>query len=177
MLARLVTGRLCDINGFHPRVFFHLGIALSGLSTLLLPLVTSYPLLFLYSVVYGVSDGMMCCGVMVLILSCLPQSEAPAGFGLFQCVVSLAYAGGPPLGGKFISFLLSSGADWSLALLCVSLLCRSRTFTSVFPLTAFLLLFFFNRPFAGPGHVTYLPLNLRPGTFRVPEMKRAGKTK
>ena len=26
-------------------------------------------------------------------------------------------------------------------------------------------LLFINRPFAGPGHVTYPPLNLRPGTF------------
>ena len=38
-----------------------------------------------------------------------------------------------------------------------------------------------NRPFAGPGHVTSplppSPLNLRPGTFWVPEMKRAGKHK
>ena len=32
-----------------------------------------------------------------------------------------------------------------------------------------------NRPFAGPGHVTYSPLNLKPGTLRVPEMKRSGK--
>ena len=31
-------------------------------------------------------------------------------------------------------------------------------------------------PFAGPGHVTYPPLHLRPGTLRIPEMKRAGKT-
>ena len=33
------------------------------------------------------------------------------------------------------------------------------------------------RPFAGPGHMTYLypPLNLRIGTLWVPETKRAGK--
>ena len=34
-----------------------------------------------------------------------------------------------------------------------------------------------NRPFAGPGHMTYPPLDLRPGTLWVPDMKRAGKTK
>ena len=34
-----------------------------------------------------------------------------------------------------------------------------------------------NGPFAGPGHVTYPPLKLRPGTLWVLEMKRAGKDK
>ena len=34
-----------------------------------------------------------------------------------------------------------------------------------------------DRPFAGPGHVTYPPLKFRPSTFWVPEMKRAGKNK
>ena len=31
-----------------------------------------------------------------------------------------------------------------------------------------------SRPFAGPGHVTYPPLNLRPGTLWIPDMERAG---
>ena len=34
-----------------------------------------------------------------------------------------------------------------------------------------------NRPFAGPGHVTYPPFNLRAGTLWVPEIKRAGNNK
>ena len=34
-----------------------------------------------------------------------------------------------------------------------------------------------NWPFAGPGHVTYPLLNLRPGTLWVSEMKRVGKNK
>ena len=37
----------------------------------------------------------------------------------------------------------------------------------------------FNGPFSGPDHVTYSPLNVRPGTNFyqkfLPEMKRAGK--
>ena len=32
-----------------------------------------------------------------------------------------------------------------------------------------------NRLLAGPGHMTYPPIHLRPGTLRVPEMKIAGK--
>ena len=34
-----------------------------------------------------------------------------------------------------------------------------------------------NKPFSGPGHVTYPPLNFRLSTFWVPEMKRAGQNK
>ena len=85
-------------------MFFLGGMALSGVSTLLLPQMTSYSSLLVYSALHGLANGSMTSGLIITILACLrDHEEGPFGFGLFQALLCIGYAGGPPLVGKCFS--------------------------------------------------------------------------
>ena len=99
-VARLVTGRLCDFEWFIPRTFLHAGLALDAICSLLLTKISTYSLLLLLSLVYGISDGLMACGNILHTMSCLHGTQIPLGFGIAEAVIALAFAGGPPLGGE-----------------------------------------------------------------------------
>ena len=98
-ICRLLVGRLGDVYSFLVPVFLKAGMIVAGISTMLLPLATSYTSLVLYMLVFGVADGCICISSNVLIIALLPVKNKAQGFGIFHFVISISIAFGPPLAG------------------------------------------------------------------------------
>ena len=84
----------------NPLHIVQLAMAVSGISTLLMPLAPSYGWLVLYSIMYGLADGGMGCATFVIPAKMLSEEERAMGFAILQVVTCITYAGGSPLAGK-----------------------------------------------------------------------------
>ena len=98
--GRVFVGRLDDIKRSFIPIIFLIGLNIAGLSTLMLPLATSYTSLVMYMVVFGVADSCIITNCNLLILTSIPDRNKAQGFGMFHFVIAIALALGPPLGGN-----------------------------------------------------------------------------
>ena len=101
--ARLLTGRLCDIKFINIRFVNQLGIAITGVATLLLPLARDYISVAFYTVVFGFADGVFITSQNVILLDIVGPDRRAAAFGFGTMLCSLALACGPPLAGEYIT--------------------------------------------------------------------------
>ena len=99
-LVRVLAGRFFDISRTNPLYALQLAMAVSGISTLLMPLAPSYGWLVLYSIMYGLADGGMGCATFVIPAKLLSEEERAMGMAIFQTVTYTSCAGGSPLAGK-----------------------------------------------------------------------------
>ena len=100
-VGRVLVGRVDDIKRFFVPMLFLSGLIIGGISTLVLPLATSYTSLVVYMVVLGVADSCIGTNINLLILSSLSDRNKTQGFGMHHFVVAIGVALGPPLGGMY----------------------------------------------------------------------------
>lgn len=105
--SAFLIGRLCDVKWINIRYVNQLGILVSGISTLLLPLAKNYLSVAFYAVVFGFSDGAFITTQNVILLNIVGPKRRAAAFGFGCMLCSLALAAGPPLTG-FIADQLAS---------------------------------------------------------------------
>ena len=98
--SAFLIGRLCDVKWINIRYVNQLGILVSGISTLLLPLAKNYLFVAFYAVVFGFSDGAFITTQNVILLNIVGPKRRAAAFGFGCMLCSLALAAGPPLTGK-----------------------------------------------------------------------------
>ena len=100
-VGRVLVGRVDDIikKRFFIPTLFLIGLIMAGISTLILPLATSYTSLVMYMVVFGVADACIITNGNLLILASLSDRNRAQGFGMYHFVIAIALAFGPPLGG------------------------------------------------------------------------------
>ena len=100
-VGRVLVGRVDDIKRFFVPMLFLSGLIIGGISTLMLPLATSYTSLVVYMVVFGVSDSCIGTNGNLLILASLSDRNKAQGFGMHHFVIAIGIALGPPLGGMY----------------------------------------------------------------------------
>ena len=98
--SAFLIGRLCDVKWINIRYVNQLGILVSGISTLLLPLAKNYLFVAFYAVVFGFSDGAFITTQNVILLNIVGPKRRAAAFGFGCMLCSLALAAGPPFTGK-----------------------------------------------------------------------------
>ena len=84
----------------NPRYPLQVAIAVSGISTLLMPFAMTYGWLILYSVVLGLADGGMGSSCFVVPVKLLARDERAIGFGIVALMTCIGFSAGPPLGGE-----------------------------------------------------------------------------
>ena len=100
-VGRVLVGRVGDIKRFFIPTLFLIGLIIAGISTLILPLATSYTSLVVYMVVFGVANSCNVTNGNLLILASLSNRNKAQGFGMHHFVIAIAVALGPPLGGMY----------------------------------------------------------------------------
>ena len=100
-VGRVLVGRVGDIKRSFIPTLFLIGLIMAGISTLMLPLATSYTSLVVYMVVFGVANSCNVTNGNLLILASLSNRNKAQGFGMHHFVIAIAVALGPPLGGMY----------------------------------------------------------------------------
>ena len=101
LVSRLLTGRLCDTGWIPPLRVFQCGAVLFATADLLLPFATTFTSLMVYSVSFGIFEGLYASPMFCLIM----KSYAGMGIGWFNSVQGIAVFVGPVLAGKIIRTL------------------------------------------------------------------------
>ena len=80
-----------------------LSIAVLGVMFLLLPVLSSYRLLVIFSLLFGVGDGLLVTGTNVSALKCFKDPvKKTSGYGTLMLFASVAFGVGPPLSGMLL---------------------------------------------------------------------------
>ncbi|KAL9985071.1 hypothetical protein ACROYT_G007432 [Oculina patagonica] len=98
-VARITTGRLCDVKWINTTFIYQFGDLLSGFATIVLPVIQSYTGLIAFAVIYGFADGIFITTMNSLIMFTVDEKRRAAAMGLGNCVISLGIAAGAPVGG------------------------------------------------------------------------------
>ena len=97
--TRLASGWLSDSKWITTRLMYQISILLVGVSTLLLPLATSFISLLIYFVLWGLAAGTIGTCIAILLLSSVHRSQLAQAFGLWNVSISAAMSVGPPFAG------------------------------------------------------------------------------
>ena len=100
-ISRLVAGVLCNLKSIDPRLLFQVGGFVSAVSVFLFTLECSYSLLVLFSLLYGLGQGIIVTTSNLTFLTCVDNKRRASAFGLANCLSSLAILSSPPLAGKY----------------------------------------------------------------------------
>ena len=101
-VGRLLSGRLCDVKfiNIHVQYINQLGIAITGMATVLLPLARTFVSVAFYTVVFGFADGAFMTTQNVILLGIVGPERRATAFGFGNMLCALAVASGPPLAGE-----------------------------------------------------------------------------
>lgn len=99
-VARVVSGRLCDLPCIKTIYVYQFGVLLVGFMTVALPWMKNYTGILVFAVFYGVGDGMFVTTTTSLLMFTLDEKDRAAAVGLGSSLLSIGIAGGPPLAGK-----------------------------------------------------------------------------
>ena len=99
-VARVATGRLCDVKWINTMVIYQIGDLLVGFVTIVLPVIQSYGGLVAFSVFYGFGDGIFITTMNSLLMFTVDEKRRAAALGLGNCVLSLGLAAGAPTAGE-----------------------------------------------------------------------------
>ena len=105
-LARIITGKLCNIKKVNSIFIYQASMLLAALSTLLLQFAaTKYWLLIVFSFIYGFSDGIFMTSPVYTQLTCVDAKRVTASFCTSNVLYSIAAAAGSPIAGELISVM------------------------------------------------------------------------
>lgn len=93
-----LLGGLCRYVS--PTLLLVTSMLVNGIATILFPLATSYPLLLLYSIVYGMCDAGFVAVGDIMIINCVSEERRASSYGLYFVLLALFSVPGPPLAGK-----------------------------------------------------------------------------
>ena len=99
-VARIVSGRLCDVMWINTMFIYQIGDLLVGFVTILLPVIQSYSGLVAFAVIYGFGDGIFITTMNSLLMFTVDEKRRAAALGLGNCVLSLGIAAGAPVAGE-----------------------------------------------------------------------------
>ncbi len=98
-MARITTGRLCDVKWINTIFIYQFGDLLSGFATIVLPVIQSYGGLIAFAVIYGFGDGIFITTMNSLVMFTVDEKRRAAAMGLGNCLMSIGAAIGAPLAG------------------------------------------------------------------------------
>lgn len=120
-VARVVSGRLCDLPCIKTIYVYQFGVLLVGFMTVALPWMKNYIGILVFAVFYGVGDGMFVTTTTSLLMFTLDEKDRAAAVGLGSSLLSIGIAGGPPLAGFLADRF--DGYMWSFTFAGILLLC------------------------------------------------------
>jgi len=98
-ISRLAAGVLCNLKSINPRFVFQVGGFLSAVSVFLFTIECSYSLLVLFSLLFGLGQGILVTTSNLTFLTCVDNKRRASAFGLANCLTSSAVILSPPLAG------------------------------------------------------------------------------
>ena len=101
-VARLMTGRLCNNKRVNPVYVYQSCMVTAGVAAFLLPFTTKYWNLIVFSVVYGLSDGVFITIKCLILLTVVDSKRTTAAFCIHNVVYSFSAAAGGPVAGELI---------------------------------------------------------------------------
>ncbi|CAL1609813.1 unnamed protein product [Knipowitschia caucasica] len=104
MFVRPGTGLIANCKWVRPRVqyFFSLAMVFCGVCHLLCPLITSYPLLVVYAIFFGVGFGMVFALIFECLMDLMGNQRFPSAVGLVTIIECLPMLLGPPAAGLLV---------------------------------------------------------------------------
>ena len=99
-MARVATGRLCDVKCVNTILIYQFGDLLVGFATVVLPVVQSYAGLVAFVVIYGFGDGIFITTLNSLLMFTVDEKRRAAALGLGNCLISMGLASGAPVAGE-----------------------------------------------------------------------------
>lgn len=117
--SRPAGGLLCQVNRIKALFVLLMSIALLGVMFLLLPILSSYRLLALFAILFGVGDGLLVTSTNVAGLKCFEDPvKKTSGYGILMMWASVAFAIGPPLSGHMADVYGTFNPSFYLAGVC-----------------------------------------------------------
>lgn len=110
-------GRLGDMYGY--KRAYLVGMSVFAASSLLVPLVRSFPALILLRAIQGVGNGPILPAIMATVGTLFPPNERGRAMGIWALVNSAFHALGPPLGGVLTQYFGWQSIFLSYVPLCV----------------------------------------------------------
>ncbi|XP_020616235.1 monocarboxylate transporter 10-like [Orbicella faveolata] len=101
-VARLMTGRLCNNKRVNPVYVYQSCLVTAGLAAFMLPFTTKYWSLIVFSVIYGLSDGIYITTQNFILLTVVDSKRTTASFCINNVLYSFSAAAGGPVAGEFI---------------------------------------------------------------------------
>ena len=98
-LARPISGRVCNDPRVNPVFIYQSSLLLAGVSAFLLPFATNYWALVVFSVAYGLSDGIFMTVPIFILLSCVDKKRVTASFSIENALYAVSAAAGGPIAG------------------------------------------------------------------------------
>jgi MFS family permease len=98
LVTRIGGGKLCEY--VNPVYVNQLAALCGGISTLLLSMNSSYTLLVVLTLMYGLADGAFLTTFSFIPLSCVPPEKRAFALGFTNVVCAVSIATGPMLTGK-----------------------------------------------------------------------------
>ena len=96
----MLSGILNNISFVNPIFVYMFGLILDGSCVIILSLAKNYIYLVVFSILYGIADGLVIGSFNFIILNCVEPSKRASAFGVGGLFYGSTLAGGPPLAGK-----------------------------------------------------------------------------
>jgi len=97
-----MTGRLCNNKRVNPVYVYQSCLVTAGLAAFMLPFTTKYWSLIVFSVIYGLSDGIYITTQNFILLTVVDSKRTTASFCINNVLYSFSAAAGGPVAGEFI---------------------------------------------------------------------------
>lgn len=104
-VGQVVMGFIGDQPRIDTILFYNVMTSVAGIITLLVPLLTSFPLLALYSALYGIFISANYALTSIILVDLLGMEQLTSAFGVVSSAGGLAVLFGPPFAGQFLIFL------------------------------------------------------------------------
>ena len=99
-MARLATGRICDVTWVNTFYVYQFGAMLDGFAIVVLPVIRSYTAFQVFAVIYGIGDGIFITTMNLLLMFSVDEERRAAGLGLGNILLSLGIICGSPFAGE-----------------------------------------------------------------------------
>lgn len=133
-IGRMLSGILNNISCVNPIFVYMFGLILDGSCVIILSLAKNYIYLVVFSILYGIADGLVIGSFNFIILNCVEPSKRASAFGVAGLFYGCTLAGGPPLAGFIAdrlntykpSFILCAVAEFVAAVILLFVICGHR---------------------------------------------------
>lgn len=99
-IARIATGRICDVAWVNTIYIYQFGVIVDGFAIVVLPVIRKYTAFQVFSVVYGLADGIFITTMNSLLMFSVDEERRAAGLGLGNTLLSLGIVAGSPFAGE-----------------------------------------------------------------------------